>query len=132
MSEVEELTARRQMVDDLRARGVDPYPPRVSRTHAAAEAVAAFDPELPEDEAESRPPISIAGRMVTQRVQGKAGFAHVQDGSGRVQIYCRQDVVGEETYMLSGISTLVTSSGPRGICSGPARARSPSRPAKSA
>ncbi len=100
MSEVEELTARRQMVDDLRARGIDPYPPRVTRTHTAAEAVAAFDPDLPEDEAESRPAISIAGRMVTQRVQGKAGFAHVLDGSGRVQIYCRQDVVGEESYAL--------------------------------
>ena len=100
MSEVEELAARRQMVDDLRAQGIDPYPPRVSRTHDAAAALAAFDPEAPEDQAESRPVISIAGRMVTQRVQGKAGFAHVQDGSGRVQIYCRQDVVGEGPYTL--------------------------------
>ncbi|MGH2347561.1 MAG: OB-fold nucleic acid binding domain-containing protein, partial [Chloroflexota bacterium] len=100
MSEVEELAARRQVVDDLRAQGIDPYPPRVSRSHDAAAALAAFDPALPEEELESQAPISVAGRMVTQRVQGKAGFAHVQDGSGRVQVYCRQDAVGETQYAL--------------------------------
>jgi lysyl-tRNA synthetase class 2 len=100
MSEVEELDARRRMVDDLRGQGIDPYPPRVSRSHDAASALAAFDPSLPEDEIDARPVISVAGRMVTQRVQGKAGFAHIQDGSGRIQVYCRQDAVGEEQYAL--------------------------------
>jgi lysyl-tRNA synthetase class 2 len=100
MSEVEELAARRQMVTDLRAQGIDPYPSKVSRSHDAAAALAAFDASAPEEEIESKPLISVAGRMVTQRVQGKAGFAHVQDGSGRVQIYCRQDAVGEESYSL--------------------------------
>lgn len=100
MSEVEELAARRQMVEDLRAQGIDPYPPRVSRDHTAAEALAAFDPDIPEDQIAAQPLITIAGRMVTQRVQGKAGFAHLQDGSGRIQIYCRQDAVGEEQYAL--------------------------------
>src|SRR5260370_19252920 len=100
MSEVEELAVRRQMVDDLRAMGIDPYPAHVSRTHSAAEALAAFDDSLTDEEIDRQPTVTVAGRMVTQRIQGKAGFAHLQDASGRIQIYCRLDTIGEEEYAL--------------------------------
>ena len=41
---------------------------------------------------------SVAGRMVTKRGKGKAGFAHLQDRDGQIQIYVRKDQVGDEPY----------------------------------
>ncbi len=43
-------------------------------------------------------PVSIAGRMLGKRVMGKASFAHVQDGSGKIQIFLQQGAVGDESY----------------------------------
>ncbi|MCZ6677267.1 MAG: lysine--tRNA ligase, partial [Candidatus Poribacteria bacterium] len=45
-------------------------------------------------------PVCIAGRIMTKRDHGKSGFAHVQDGSGRVQIYVRQNLVGKAAYQV--------------------------------
>src|SRR5699024_11442554 len=42
--------------------------------------------------------VTIAGRMMTQRGKGKAGFAHLQDASAQIQIYVRKDEIGEEAY----------------------------------
>ncbi|HRI56049.1 MAG TPA: lysine--tRNA ligase, partial [Anaerolineae bacterium] len=44
--------------------------------------------------------VNLAGRMLSRRIMGKVGFAHVEDGSGRIQIFVRKDVVGEEVYDL--------------------------------
>ena len=83
-------------LERLRERGIDPYPARVSRTHSAAEAITAF-----EDAAEGeRVEVHVAGRLMSARVMGKSTFAHIADGSGRVQIYLRQDELGEDAYEL--------------------------------
>ncbi len=80
----------------LRAAGLEPYPARFSHTHSTAEALQAFTAE-----AGTEPPtVRTAGRLMSIRVMGKASFAHIQDGSGRIQIYLRQDEVGEEAYEL--------------------------------
>ena len=42
--------------------------------------------------------VSIAGRLMTKRGKGKAGFAHVQDLTGQIQIYVRKDQIGEEPF----------------------------------
>ncbi len=97
MSDVEELAARRQALDDLRAAGVDPYPARVSRTHTTAEALQAFDPEKSDDDQTT---VAVAGRMLTPRHMGKASFVHVIDGSGRIQLYLKRDVVGDALFDL--------------------------------
>jgi lysyl-tRNA synthetase class 2 len=76
----------------MRKRGVDPYPPRVQRTHTAAQAILGFETDEPQTE------ISLAGRLMSIRVMGKSTFAHIEDGSGRIQIYLRQDTLGEEAY----------------------------------
>ncbi|MHB1004425.1 MAG: lysine--tRNA ligase [Chloroflexota bacterium] len=70
---------------------VDPYPHRFDRTHTAVEAVERFS----ELEGQS---IKVAGRLVAWRAMGKATFAHILDVSGRLQIYLRKDVLGEEKY----------------------------------
>jgi lysyl-tRNA synthetase class 2 len=91
MSDVAEQTAqRRAKVAALREAGIDPYPARFRRTHRAAEASAAFDAS-----AEAPIPVSVAGRLVAKRVMGKATFAHLQDWSGRIQLFARRDALGD-------------------------------------
>jgi len=85
---LEKLTA-------LRAAGVEPYPARFSCTHSVAQALHVFTSS--EGSAES-PVVRTAGRIMSIRVMGKASFAHIMDGSGRIQIYLRQDEVGEQAY----------------------------------
>ena len=46
----------------------------------------------------TKPPVKIAGRMMTRRIMGKASFAHLQDVSGRMQIYLRRDDLPEGVY----------------------------------
>jgi lysyl-tRNA synthetase class 2 len=88
---------RRLKLARLREQGFDPYPPRARRTHTAAEAAAAL-----EETAEGAEPatVTVVGRLVGSRVMGKSSFAHIEDGSGRVQLYLRLDVVGDEMYNL--------------------------------
>jgi lysyl-tRNA synthetase, class II len=89
----------------LRAAGVDPYPARFPRTHTAAQALEVFasfeqaHPAHDADPAQASPPaVSTAGRLMAIRVMGKATFAHIMDGTGRLQIYLRQDELGDEQY----------------------------------
>jgi len=86
---------RVEKLTTLRAAGLDPYPARFSCTHSTAQALQAFTAS--EGQAE---PIVVrtAGRLMSIRAMGKATFAHIRDGSGSLQIYLRQDEVGEETY----------------------------------
>ena len=83
-------------LERLRERGIDPYPPRATRSHTAAEAIAAYEAAA---EGESVA-VQVAGRLMAVRVMGKSTFAHIADGSGRVQLYLRQEDVGEDAYEL--------------------------------
>jgi lysyl-tRNA synthetase class 2 len=81
---------------ELRRRGVEPYPYSFRVSDHAAEVLARSD-SIGVEEGEE---VSLAGRLVSKRGHGKAGFAHLLDLSGRIQFYCRQDVLGEEVYSL--------------------------------
>lgn len=96
MAEQDQREQRILKLAQLREMGIDPYPPRVQHTHTAAEAIAAFQAAKEGERAY----VQVAGRLMSSRVMGKSSFAHIADGSGRVQIYVRQDVVGEQTYEL--------------------------------
>jgi lysyl-tRNA synthetase class 2 len=74
------------------ARGIDPYPARSARTHTTAQAIAAFEA------AEVAPEVQVVGRLRSIRVMGKSTFAHLEDGSGRLQLYFKKDILGEEDY----------------------------------
>jgi lysyl-tRNA synthetase class 2 len=90
---------RLRKLERLRARGVDAYPARVQRTHTAREAVAAFEAAEP---THTEVKVTVTGRMVLFRAMGKASFAHIEDGSGRLQWYVRKEEIGEDAYdMLS-------------------------------
>jgi lysyl-tRNA synthetase class 2 len=87
---------RREALAALRARGHEPYAYRYDRTHTAAEALAAFA-------ADREVPVRVAGRVVALRGHGKTTFAHVEDATGRIQLYFRQDALGEEGYAIVGL-----------------------------
>ncbi|MCD6291595.1 MAG: lysine--tRNA ligase [Anaerolineae bacterium] len=90
----EQEIVRRQKLERLRQKGIDPYPTRAHRTHTAAEAIVAFEQgELAEEQS-----VTLTGRLMAIRIMGKASFAHIEDGSGRIQFYIRRDIVGDKTY----------------------------------
>ncbi len=85
--------ARREKLDALVAAGVPPFAYGFDRTHEAAGAVAT----LPEGQDEGGS-VSVAGRIVAWRGHGKTAFAHLADGSGRIQLYFRKDDLGDEIF----------------------------------
>ncbi len=92
----DQVQQRLTKLKQLRERGIDPYPPRVLRSHTNMEAIAA----LQQSEANGNPVpyVRVVGRIRALRVMGRSTFAHIEDGSGRLQIYVKQDDLGEEAY----------------------------------
>ena len=94
--------ARREKLDALVAAGVPAFAYAYARTHLAAGAVAAMherEPAMePADAEDLGAVVRVAGRLTTWRGHGKTAFAHVADGSGRIQLYFRKDVLGEEVF----------------------------------
>ena len=88
----EQARIRREKLQALQAAGRDPYTiTRYDRTHCSADIVENFD-------ALEGQTVSIAGRVMSRRIMGKASFVHIQDGKGQIQAYIRRDDVGEEPY----------------------------------
>lgn len=79
-------------VQRLRERGIEPYPPRTTRTHTIA-AVRALD-----ERGADPGVVTLVGRMTANRWTGKITFADLRDGTGRIQLFLRQDNLGAETY----------------------------------
>lgn len=96
----DQMTVRREKLKALREKGKDPFGGRYERTHTTKEMIAQFDRYTKEELAEKAIKVTIAGRLMTKRGKGKAGFAHIQDVTGQIQIYVRKDEVGEEAYEL--------------------------------
>jgi lysyl-tRNA synthetase class 2 len=93
MKQLSDLERQRHIkLERIREKGIDPYPPRARRSHTAAEALRGFEAGAPARE------ISLVGRLMSIRVMGRSAFAHIEDGSGRIQIYLRRDTLGEEAY----------------------------------
>ncbi|MED4881882.1 OB-fold nucleic acid binding domain-containing protein, partial [Geobacillus stearothermophilus] len=68
------------------------------RTHKAEELFELYGDLSKEELEEQQIEVAVAGRIMTKRGKGKAGFAHIQDVTGQIQIYVRQDDVGEQQY----------------------------------
>src|SRR5690348_7874778 len=87
----DEREARLAKLAALREEGIEPYPARAHRTILAADALTRYD-EL------QGQTLTLAGRLMQLREMGKAAFAHIEDGSGRIQIYIKRDAVGEDAF----------------------------------
>ena len=86
------LQIRRDKLADLQRRGKDPF--KITKYD-----VSHHSEEVKKDVAELEgKTVSVAGRMMSKRVMGKASFCHVQDLQGNIQIYVARDMIGEEAY----------------------------------
>src|SRR5258708_7444648 len=87
----------------LQERGINPFPNNVMRTHTITAAISAFE-TADKSAAESDPAIvtpievTVCGRIRSVRITGKVTFAHIEDGTGRVQLFIQQNNVGEALY----------------------------------
>ncbi|UCG43531.1 MAG: lysine--tRNA ligase, partial [candidate division WOR-3 bacterium] len=91
--QVQEQDSQRAKLRKLRELGVQPYAYRWDRNHSASEVISGVD-RLIEDKTE----VSLAGRLMSRREHGKTQFGHIQDASGRIQVYLRKDTIGEDSF----------------------------------
>ncbi|WP_055105517.1 lysine--tRNA ligase [Paenibacillus ihumii] len=108
------LQIRRDKLDELRGLGIDPFGKKYERTHMAGDILQQYDSMTKEELEEKKVEVSIAGRIMAKRGMGKASFAHIQDLSGKIQIYVRQDSVPEVKYSAFSILDLGDIVGVRG------------------
>ncbi|WP_264990337.1 lysine--tRNA ligase [Lysinibacillus piscis] len=96
----DQLLVRREKMATIRENGLDPFGSRFERTHLSTQVLEQFEEQTKEQLEENLQEVVVAGRIMTKRGKGKAGFAHIQDLGGQIQIYVRQDHVGDEAYEL--------------------------------
>ena len=94
----EQEVIRRQKMEDLRAQGIDPFGHAYARTHRSGDIRREYGMCTKEELEEKNVTVKVAGRIMTKRRQGKAGFMHIQDLDGQIQIYVRKDEIGDEVY----------------------------------
>ena len=96
----DQLLVRRQKLEELKEMGIEPFGRKYDREALARdldEKYGSFDKdELNAD----MPKTKVAGRMMAKRGKGKVGFADLYDRSGKIQIYVRKDIVGEDNYQI--------------------------------
>lgn len=89
----DQFAVRRQKLQEMRAGGFDPFQANAAQTHFSQDAKALYV-----DGQDYATTVSVAGRLVTFRVQGGSSFVKIQDQQGQIQLYFRKDVLGEERY----------------------------------
>jgi lysyl-tRNA synthetase, class II len=94
----EHMRVRRDKMNTHREQGIDPFGDKFERTNFAQDLIEKYDQYTKEELEEKQFPATIAGRIMTKRGKGKAGFAHIQDLTGQIQLYVRKDEIGEEAY----------------------------------
>ncbi len=97
------LRVRREKLDALRERGIEPFAYDYDATHGSADALARYEEaeeggELNEAGELEGTVVRVAGRIVSWRGHGKSAFAHVEDAGGRIQLYFKKNVLGEESF----------------------------------
>ncbi|MFA6271553.1 MAG: lysine--tRNA ligase [Patescibacteria group bacterium] len=94
---LDEETTRKQKLDNIRSVIDSPYPSAVHRSHTVKEVFDDF-----KNFEESKLEIKIVGRLRSIRKHGGSTFAHLEDESGKIQIYFKKDIVGEDVYAFFG------------------------------
>lgn len=97
------MRRRREELDELRKRGVDPYPYSFERTATANDILVTFKDGGPQLD------VSVAGRIMSIRRMGKASFAHIQDSTGKIQVYLKKDDLGDvyDAFRLMDIGDII-------------------------
>ncbi len=96
----EQEIVRREKAKVLKESGIDPFGSRFDRTHNTQTYKEAYKNYSKEELHEMENPeiVKVAGRIMSKRVKGKAGFVHIQDQYGQVQLYVRKDAIGDDNY----------------------------------
>jgi len=98
--ERELVEQRYRKIRELEALGFPAYPHRFAFTHTLGEIQSRYQNASTEELAASRVGVSVCGRLLTIRRQGRAGFAHLLQEGEKLQIYVREDAVGEKDFSL--------------------------------
>jgi lysyl-tRNA synthetase, class II len=109
------LTIRRNKLDELRSLGIDPFGSKYERTHSAKDVLDAYEAKTKEELDAEPAEVSLAGRIMQKRGMGKASFAHLQDITGKIQIYVREDTVGDIKYKAFDLLDLGDMVGVKGV-----------------
>ena len=95
----EQVEQRINKLDNFAERGEPAFPPRVVRNHTATEAVKLYETAEADRNDETQElakiTVEVAGRLVAIRIMGKSAFAHIEDGSGRLQLYLTKNDLDE-------------------------------------
>jgi len=102
----DQIIVRREKMEDLQDKGIAPFGDRFERTDYSSDLHEKYDENTKEELQEMEVKAVIAGRLMTKRGKGKAGFAHVKDKNGQIQIYVRKDEVGDDQYEMYKASDL--------------------------
>ena len=96
----EQEIVRREKLNFLREKGIEPFGQRFDRTDNSKTIIEKYDSYSKEDleKEENKFTVKIAGRMMSKRRQGKIGFINIQDKFGNIQCYIAKDMLGEENY----------------------------------
>ncbi len=101
MEDHNELIQQRfKKLSEISASGIKPYAGRFAGTASARELAEKHGNATKEELEQTKVAATVAGRIVALRSFGKACFCHIQDGSGRVQLYVQKNTLGEEAYGL--------------------------------
>ena len=104
MAEKEKLNdqelARRQKMDELKEKGIDPFGHAFERTHTSKELQNLYGEKSEEDLAANPQGEIVAGRIMSKRRMGKIGFMHIADRDGQIQVVVKKQIVGDEVYEL--------------------------------
>lgn len=109
------LQIRRAKLDELRGLGIDPFGKKYVRNSEAGAILSQYNDLTKEELDEKNVEVTVAGRIMAKRTMGKASFAHIQDLSGRIQIYVRKDTVSETQWDAFTILDLGDIIGVKGI-----------------
>jgi lysyl-tRNA synthetase, class II len=110
----DQFEQRQKKLEQIQALGFDPFPREFRWTDTPAALVGKYS-ETPAAELEAgKREVRVAGRIVSLRLMGKAGFAHLQGAGKRIQIYVKKDVVGERGFQLFHLIDLGDLIGVRG------------------
>lgn len=90
------IALRREKLHRLRDKG-QAYPTHFRRDAYAADLMTAYH-DADDKQLETLPEVAVSGRIMTRRLMGKASFTHIQDMTGRIQLYIRQDDIGQDAY----------------------------------
>ena len=87
------MEIRREKLEKIREMGINPYPYIYNQTHLSNDIIENFESFEGKN-------VSIAGRIMSVRLMGKAAFCHIQDSKGRIQVYLRKNEIGEQSFEL--------------------------------